>query len=240
VRAPRTAFKLIPGASHSGATQGIMAAAPAATIDAVLRCLRVADRASYTALCDAFDAENAQRDADKVELEPVGPFPPRVHIHDPRSLLIVRLADEAGEPLPDTRFLLAAGTPANPDWMPRGFMLDRQANSRAPAVVSFFLDYSLLAGDSRVADPRNSRQTLRPVTDGRRPYTALIQPTIVTGLVHHLPASTVDDLFAALGPHRTTVLDVVLPRKVHEGVFRLTQDFGPEDFRKPDPGAVIG
>lgn len=238
-QAPRTAFKLIAGASHSGTAQGIMSSAPAATIDAVLRCLQVTDRSGYTALCDAFDAENLQRDAAKVEFEPVGPFAPRVHIHDPRSLLIVRLADESGEPLTDTRFLLAAGTPANPDWMPRGFMLDRQANSRAPAVISFFLDYSLLAGDARVPDPRNSRQTLRPAIDGRRPYAAQVLPTIVSGLVHHLPAATADDLFVALGPHQTTVLDAVLPREVHEGVFRFTQDLGPEDFSQPDPGAVI-
>ena len=240
-RAPRTAFKLIPGASHSGEAQGIMAAAPAATVDAVLRCLRVADRDGYAALCDAFDAENAQRDADKVELEPVGPFPPRVHIHDPRSLLIVRLSDEAGEPMLDTRFLFAAGTPPNPDWMPHGFMQDRQANSRTPNVISFFLNHALLAGDGRVADPTNSRRTLRPVVDGRRPYTARVQPTVLTGLVHHALAGTEpeDDLFAALGPHQATALDVVLPRKVHEGVFRLTQNLAPEDFSHPDPGPAI-
>jgi hypothetical protein len=240
-RAPRTAFKLIPGASHSGTDQGIMTASPPATVDAVLRCLRVADGAGYAALCDAFDAENAQRDANKVELEPAGPFSPRVHIHDPRSLLIVRLADEAGEPLLDTRFLFAAGTPPNPDWMPQGFMQDRQANSRTPNVISFFLNHALLGGDDRVADPGNSRRTLRAATAGHRPYAAQVQPTVITGLVHHALAATdpADDLFALFGPHRTTVLDVVLPRKVHEGVFRLTRNLAPEDFRKPDPGPVI-
>ncbi|WP_266167914.1 phospholipase [Dyella subtropica] len=241
-RAPRSAFKLIPGASHSGDAQGIMAAAPATTVDAVLRCLRVVDSASYAQLCDAFEAENAQRDADKVELEPVGPFSPRVHIHDPRSLLIVRLTDEAGETLQDSRFLLSAGTPPNPDWMPQGFMLDRQANSRTPNVISFFLNHALLAGDHRVADPTNSRKTLRAAISGHRPYTASVQPLDLDGLVHHALASmdTGDDLFTAWGPHQTTVLDVVLPRKVHEGVFRLTQKLAPEDFSNPVPGAVIG
>ena len=239
--APRTAFKLIPGASHSGTDQGIMASAPPATVDALLRCLRVRDAAGYRQLCDAFDAENAQRDADRVELEPVGPFSPRVHIHDPRSLLIVRLTDESGEALRGSRLLLNAGAPPNPDWMPQGFMLDRQANSRQPHVISMFLNHALLAGTPRVADPNSSRRTLRPAVEAHRPYSATLQPADLSGLVHHAVAtmSPADDLFFALGPHQPTVLDVVLPRKVHEGVFRLTRNLGPEDFSHPEPGPTI-
>ena len=154
-QAPRSAFKLIPGAPHSGDTLGIMTGAADHTVDSVLRCLRVADEASYASLCNEFDKENAARDQERVELEPVGPFSPRVHIHDPRSLLIVRLTDEAGEALVNSRFLLQAGTPPNPDWMPQGFMLDRQANSRARHVISMFLNHALLAGTERIADPRD-------------------------------------------------------------------------------------
>ncbi|WP_201314504.1 phospholipase [Dyella sp. EPa41] len=240
-RAPRTAFKLIPGAAHSGTGQGIMAAAPQATMDALLRCLRVKDAGGYQQLCDAFDAENAQRDADRVELEPVGPFSPRVHIHDPRSLMIVRLTDESGEPLRGSRLLLNAGTPPNPDWMPQGFMLDRQANSHQPHVVSMFLNHALLSGSPRIADPANARKTLRAATEVHRPYSVSVQPADLAGFVHHAAAAmaTSDDLFDALGPHQTTVLDVVLPRLVHEGVFRLTQKLAPEDFSHVEPGPVI-
>ena len=240
-RASRTAFKLIPGAAHSGTDQGIMAAAPQATVDALLRCLRVKDIGDYRLLCDAFDTENAQRDADRVELEPVGPFSPRVHIHDPRSLMIVRLTDESGEPLRGSRLLLNAGTPPNPDWMPQGFMLDRQANSHQPHVVSMFLNHALLSGSPRIADPTNTRKTLRAATEVHRPYSASVQPADLAGFVHHAAAAmaTSDDLFDALGPHQTTVLDVVLPRLVHEGVFRLTQKLVPEDFSHVEPGPVI-
>jgi hypothetical protein len=108
--------------------------------------------------------------------------------------------------------------------------------------VSLFLNYSLLAGDARVADLRNVRKTLRAAVQPHRPYGARVQPADLTGLVHHALASSAadDDLFTAIGPHQTTVLDVVLPRKVHEGVFRLTQNLAPEDFRHPLPGNVIG
>lgn len=241
-RGPRCAFKLIAGAAHSGDELGIMASAAPATVQAILRCLQIRGADGYEALCDAFERENAARDADKVELEPAGPFAPRVHIHDPRSLLIVRLADEAGEPLTGAGFLLTAGTQASADLLPDGFMLDRQANSKQRTTVSLFLGHSLLAGDARVADPRNNRKTLRAAVASHRPYGASVQPVDLDGLVHHALARSAagDDLFAMLGPHQATVLDVVLPRKIHEGVFRLTRKLAPQDFSKPFAGPVIG
>lgn len=240
-RGPRCAFKLIAGASHSGDAHGIMAHAAPDTVQTIVRCLSIHDAAGYTALCDAFDAENAARDAAKVELEPVGPFAPRVHIHDPCSMLVIRLTDEAGEPLTGAGFLFTAGTPASADLMPAGFMLDRQANSKQRTTITLFLDYSLLAGDARVADPRNSRKTLRPAVASHRPYGASVRPIDLTGLVHHALALSEagDDLFTMFGPHQTTVLDVVLSRKIHEGVFRLTQTLTPQDFSKPVPGPII-
>lgn len=239
---PRCAFKLIADAAHSGTTYGILASAAATTIDAILRCLQVRSATDYGTLCDAFDSENSLRDADKVELDPAGLFAPRVHIHDPRSLLIVRLSDEAGEPLSGAGLLLTAGPQASPDLMPDDFMIDRQANSKNRTTISLFLNHALLAGDNRVADPRHTRKTLRAAVTSHRPYGASVQPTDLGGLVHHALAksATGDDLFSVLGPHQTTVLDVVLPRKIHEGVFRFTQNLTPEDFSDPVPGAVIG
>ncbi|HEX7815019.1 phospholipase [Dyella sp.] len=240
-RAPRTAFRLISGASHSGAAHGIMAHGATETIDCILRCLAVRDTAGYRLLCQAFDRDNALRDRDRVELETVGPFEPRVHIHDPRSQLIMRLTDETGEVLADSRVLLRAGLPPNPDWMPQGFMLDRQANRRAKHVISLFLNHSLLAGSERIADPRQGRRTLRAAMASHSPYSLCVQPAILNGLVHHTIASSHqdDDLLDVLGPHETTVLDIVMPRKVREGVFRLTRDLSPQDFSHPEPGKDI-
>lgn len=240
-RAPRTAFKLIAGAAHSGRALGIMAHAAPATVEAILRCLQVNSATTYAALCDAFDSENAQRDGDKVELESAGPFVPRVHIHDPRSLLIVRLTDESGRALNGGGFLFTAGDSASPDLMPEGFMLDRQAHPDRPSVLSLFLNYALLAGAARVSDPRNTRKTLRAATVAHQPYGARIQPADLNGLVHHALAQSAahDDLLEILGPHQTTVLDVVLPRKMHEGMFRLTRRLTPEDFSQPAAGPVI-
>nr|WP_063571329.1 hypothetical protein [Luteibacter rhizovicinus] len=241
-RAPRTAFKLLAGLSHSGSTQGIMGSEPPSplTIDAVLRCLAVDSAAAYTALCQAFASENAQRDANRVEFEPAL-FSPRVHIHDPRSLMIFRLVDDRGEPLVTAQFQLTAGPDASTDHLPQGFMLDRQANSRSPATVAMFLNRAVLAGEAAILDPRDPHKALRDPLQPHRPYGVRIEPIDVTGLIRHVVANTAhaDDLLDALGPHETTIVDVVLSRRVAEGVFRLTQNLVAEDFHKPIPGADL-
>ncbi|MGB3748153.1 MAG: phospholipase [Rhodanobacter sp.] len=241
-RGPRFAFKIVAGAAHSGSSQGILRSAAPATVADILRCLQVRSSDDYAALADTFDAENARRDAHRVELEPADPFPARVHIHDPRSQLIVRISDDSGEALAGAGFLLTAGPQASPDRMPPGFMLDRQVNASHGATATLYLDHSLLAGADRVSHPANPRKTLRPATVSHRPYGASVTPLDLAGLVHHALArsATGDDLFTILGPHQTTVLDVVLSRKIHAGVFRLTCNLAPEDFRKPVPGPVIG
>jgi hypothetical protein len=239
-RAPRSAFKLIAGAAHSG-DRGIMAAAAESTVAAILRCLAVEDMTAYAALCDAFAAENRQRDADKVEREPVGPFPARVHIHDPRSMLIVRMRDDRGEALAATQYVVTAGAAASADHLPRGFMLDRQGNTQTVGVVTLFLNYAVLAGDAPVADPDEAGQVLRAAIEARRPYGAKLVPADLEGLVHHSMGATEpgSDLLDLLSPHETTVIDVVLTRKVHEGVFRFVTRLAPEDFRTPVPGQEI-
>lgn len=241
-RAPRTAFKMLAGLSHSGNKQGIMGAEPPSplAVDAIMRCLAVDSVAAYTALCNAFSSENAQRDTNRVELEPAL-FSPRVHIHDPRSLMIFRLVDDRGEALVNAQFQLTAGPEASPDHLPQGFMLDRQANSRSPATVSMFLNRAVLAGEIAIVDPRDPHKILRDALQAHRPYGVHIEPVDLTGLIHHVVASTAhtDDFLDALGPHETTIVDVVLSRRVAEGVFRLTQNLVAEDFRKPLPGTDI-
>jgi hypothetical protein len=238
-QAPRTAFKLLAGLSHSGGAHGIMASEPPSpvTVDAIMRCLAVDSAAAYAALCDAFTAENAQRDRDKVEVE-TKLLTTRTHIHDPHSLLIFRLLDDRGEPLPLARFLLTAGPTASPNDLPPGFCTDRQANSRTPATVTLFLNHALLAGDGPVVDPRDPRKVLREAQPSHAPYGVRIDPVDVTGLIRHAVASTQprDELLAMLGAHETTILDVVLSRRVAEGVFRFTTELTPTTFRTPVAG----
>ena len=241
MRGPNFAFKIIAGAAHYGEAHGILNSATPATVAEILRCLQVHSSSDYRSLTQAFDGENSQRDGNRVELEPADPYPARVHIHDPRSQLIVRITDDSGEALAGAGFLLTAGPQASPDLMPPGFMLDRQTNPHWRNTTTLFLNHALLAGAARVAHPANLQQTLRPTTTSHRPYGASVQPTDLTGLVHHALSLSEpgDDLFSILDAHQTTVLDVVLSRKIHQGVFRLTQTLTPQDFSEPVPGPII-
>jgi hypothetical protein len=233
-RAPRTAFRLVPGAAHSG-EHGIMAAT-ATMVDLIAQCLAVRTKNDYLALTDAFDEANHLRDAQRIEREPAGLFDGRIHMHDPRSMVTVRLRDDRGEPLHEGEFLWTAHGSA--DLLPRGFMLDRQANPYDDTVITMFLNYAVLAGDNAVFDEGH---LVRQATPGRRPYGVAIRPANASPLVAH-SAGTTDthaDVLPWLGPHRTTVIDVVLKRKVHEGVFRLHHGVSQDDFSDPVIGPVI-
>ncbi len=73
-RAPRTAFALIAGRSHSGEDKGIIRSVTNdgrrhPTVDAVLKCLLVTNRDEYLDVCNTFDAQNLRvREAERVEI----------------------------------------------------------------------------------------------------------------------------------------------------------------------------
>ena len=121
-RGPATAFKIVPGVSHSGERMGIMAsvgadARPHPTVDAILRCLGVRDARGYASLSRAFEEENAshQAPARRVEVEKVPVLPDRVYLHDRSSLVIFRVRDSEGHALADFDLLLQALVVVNAD-----------------------------------------------------------------------------------------------------------------------------
>ena len=50
---------------------------------------------------------------------------------------------------------------------------------------------------------------------------------------------TFEELSGYLKPNQTLMIDIVLERHVTEGVFRLTQDLAPVDFRKQAKGGEL-
>lgn len=242
-----TPFKIVPGVSHSGTTMGIMASVrdddrPHPTVDAILRCLAVADAAGYDALRKAFDAENAQHQqlARRVEVENVPVLPDRVYIHDPHAMAIFRMLDATGARVPDMDLLLTAGPAADPNQLPQGFLTDRQGNRRAPGNLCFFLNHAVLAGcpELRDADDRLVRAELKP----RPPYSLRLSPRAGEKLVGHWGAvldPAFGDLLDALPPNRTTIIDLVLTRVVRDGVFRFTRNLSARSFRDDEPGGAF-
>lgn len=237
-----TAFKIVPGASHSGSDMGIMASvrddgAPHATVDAIVRCLAVADGAGYEALRLAFDAENARHQdvARRVEVEKIPVLPDRVYIHDPHAMVVFRLLDDSGTRVPDMNLLLTAGPTADPNQLPEGFLTDRQGNRRAPGHLCFFLNHAALAGCPEIVDGQGRRQ--RPARVPRPPYGLRLLPRQEGKWVEHWAAELADgSLLDLIAPNQTTVIDLQLTRVVREGVFRFTRQLAPRSFRKDEPG----
>lgn len=247
VRSARTAFRILPGLSHSGTDMGILASvrdddAPHPTVDAVLRCLAVADDAGYQRACDEFESANAlhQAPARRVELEKIPVLPDRRYIHDPHAMVVFRLLDDAGARVGDVDLLLTAGPKGDPNQLPEGFLTDRQGNRRAAGHVSFYLNHAALAGCEPILDERG--KLLRPERIARPPYGLKLQPRGPERLVEHWPTrlgAGLDDLLAVIEPNQTTIIDIVLHRVVREGVFRFTRNLAPRSFRDDPPGGAI-
>ncbi|MFC4727954.1 esterase/lipase family protein [Coralloluteibacterium thermophilus] len=240
-RARPTAFRILPGVAHTGPRMGIMTARdPRPTLEPLLRCLAVRDPRGYRALTAAFAHENAvhQDVANRVEVQRVPLLPDRVFIHDPHAMLVVRIFDQSGARPGDADVLLT-GPGGDPDRLPRGFLTDRQGNSRHPGVVTFHLNLASLAGSPAVvaADGR----VLRPALPGGGPYGLLVRPRggarRVVGHVQGRLDATELDLLDVLHPNETTILDIVMHRTVRRGAFRLGPADGPTvDFRREPMG----
>jgi hypothetical protein len=246
-RSQATAFKILPGLSHSGREMGIMASVvdntqPHPTVDAVLRCLGVADEAGYGRLREQFAAENAQHQAlsRRVEIEKIPVLPDRVYLHDPHAMVIFRLLDSSGARVPDMNLLLTAGPQADPNQLPQGFLTDRQGNRRAPGHLCFFLNHAVLAGCAEVRDADGKLR--RPALLPRPPYGLRLQPRQENQWVQHWAAdldTARTTLLDLVDPNQTTVIDLRLTRVVREGVLRFTRQIAPRSFRDDEPGGAL-
>lgn len=244
-RAAPTAFKILPGLAHSGTRIGIMGSVAARgdhpTVDAVMRCLRVRDARSYAALTRAFDAENArhQAEANRLEVERVPVLPDRHHIHDPCAQLMLRIRDDHGAVVDDIDVLLTRPGTRGADRMPRGFLVDRQANRCGSGVLTFYLNHAVLAGAGPVVDTGGT--LIRPALAPFGPYGLTLSPRHPDDAVTYCPATLSPDsgnLLPYLRPNETTLVDIVLTRVVREGVFRLRRSLKPRAFKADRPGGV--
>jgi hypothetical protein len=246
-RAPKTAFKIVPGVSHSGSAMGIMRsvrnnAHPHPTVDAILRCLGVVSPVAYADLCAQFDRENQiQQDVEhRLEIEKVPVLPDRQHIHDPHAMLIFRMFDTLGTCANDLNLLLTAGSRNDPNQLPSGFLRDRQGNRRS-GFLSFYLNYSVLAGCDPIPGKTTGR-IARPALIPNPPYGLRVIPREENRLVEYWACELDNrayDLLSLIRPNETTIIDIQLNRIVRERVMRFTTQMTPRDFREGDAGPPI-
>jgi alpha-beta hydrolase superfamily lysophospholipase len=247
LRAPRSVFRLVSGTTHSGKDMGIMRSVDAhpngagkEVTDAILRCFAVGSAVEYAALCDAFAAETAKiQAAEQVEVQKIPVLPDRVYVHDRTSLVIFRVRDTEGYPLQDFDLELT-GASDDPDLLPEGFFKDRQRNQRAKNVLTYFFNYDLMTGCEAVPDPRQPGEWVRKERRGADRLGLRVTPRPASGFVRYCAGAAQADpktLKAVIRPNETTLVDVVLRRLVHRGVFEMDRGDAPRaDFRKVKPG----
>lgn len=247
--APRTAMRVVAGKSHSGEKMGIMRsvspdtgrAADAETVGAILDCLGVSTAAEYRELCDGFDRETERVQAsERTEVESRLLLGDRVFVHDRCAMAIFRVRDELGHPVEDFDLLLTAGPESDPNHLPSGFAIDRQANRISRGTITYYFNADVMHGcDAVVHDGR----VVRPESPGAGSLGLRIRPRPTDGFVHYAPceiAASSRLLKNVVRPNETTLVDITLRRIVRGGVFELDRGFTRRDFRKTEPGGVIG
>jgi hypothetical protein len=200
------------------------------TVAAVLRCLRVSSAASYRACAKALDELTAETQEAEQSRAEKGTFLFKRTFKTSRYFMLVfRVSDDRGNRLTDYEIVFTAGPGYDANHLPPDFFVDRQRNSKSPGKLTYFLDYDVMApwfGRAQLQDKFGFKISARPA-DGYAYYTVG---------EHKGTFSALNKFFA---PNQTVMVDVVLQRRVMEGVFSLTQDLAPEDFKDQPKGGVI-
>jgi hypothetical protein len=241
----KTAFAIAKGRSHSGDDMGILKSIKKGkdlhpTVKLILDCIRVNNGADYAALCSNFEALSRQvMKEEQVEVEDLFLLKDRYFIHDPYAMLIFRIRDEYGNPIGNYDLVFTGGEEDSENHLPENFLADKQRNSRAPGFITFYFNTSVMLGSEPV---KLNNKIIRKKLAGAKSFGFKIIPYTDKGFVHFLPAvlkGTPELLSKLLLPNQTTLVDIEMKRIVHEGVFQLTLDRGPEEFKDVEPGGMI-
>ena len=235
---------IIKGRAHSGDDMGIMRSVrndkqPHPTLDALLKCIDVKTKRDYRRLAEEFAGQNEiiAREQQVEVLDFAGGFN-RPVIHDPCAMVIFRVRNDQGNPVPDFELILT-GENDNPDGLPPGFLIDRQKNHYDAGTLSFYFNYACMAGAPAVTHAGN---IIRPALPGCRQLGLRVIAYPKDGFVHYVPGflkASAANLKKFIKPNQTTLVDIVLSRFVREGVFRLSRKLQSDDFTKDPPGEPI-
>ena len=243
-RTTNTAFAIVKGKSHSGDKMGILRSIRNddqnhATVELILKCLLVKTKSDYDNLCHEFAAHNERVVQEElVETDEKLLLPDKHFIHDKRSMLIVKVTDEEGKDIGDFDVIFT-GENNNPNYLPGGFLADKQRNSITKGTVTFFINQTIMSGCEEI---NYKGKKLRDSKPGVKELGLIIDPHHHTGFAHYekafVKASAVQ-LNLILHPDQTTMIEIVMKRVIHEGTHMLTQNRNPEEFSKVKPGTAI-
>jgi hypothetical protein len=235
-RTAKTALGVLPGRSHSGTTMGILASVTAdddgthPTVQWVLRCLEVGSATAYNRLVKELAdlTTKTQTDERRQAVKQLFVFR-RTFVTNRYCMLVIRIVDDRGSNLSDYDVLFTAGPDYDPNHLPPGFFVDRQRNQRNPGKLTYYIDYDVMNdwfSKPELQGKFGVRITARPA-EGFAYYTVAEHKGTFTALKRYFE------------PNQTLMIEVELRRHVVEGVFRLTQDLNPEDFKNQPKGADL-
>jgi len=235
-RSETTALGVLPGCAHSGTASGILGSVRPdddgshPTVKWVLRCLEVESAAAYNRLVKDLEKLTARTQEDEREERVKAPFLfRRTFVTHRYCMLVIEITDDRGNYLTDYVVLFTAGPTYDPNHLPPGFFADRQRNLMNPGKLTYFIDYDVM-----------DQWLGRPELDGRFGVRIAARPS--AGFAYYTLAEH-RGTFAALkryfAPNQTLMVEVQLQRHVVEGVFRLTQDLIPGEFRTQSKGGDI-
>jgi len=235
-RSERTALGVLPGRSHSGADIGIIGSVKPdddgshPTVKWVLKCLEVGSAAAYNRLVKDLEdlTTRTQKDEHEEKVKEVFIFE-RTFVTNRYCMLVIRISDDRGNDLYDYDVLFTAGPQYDPNHLPPGFFVDRQRNLLNPGKLTYFIDYDVMndwLNKPELSGKFGVRIRARP-SEGYAYYTVAEHRGTFRALKRYFE------------PNRTLMVEVDLRRHVVEGVFQLTQNLTPEDFRTQPKGIDV-
>ncbi len=239
-----TAFTLVKGKAHSGDKMGIMRSVKANnethdSLSAILKCIKVNNTNEYKTVCEEFNHQVVSvQQEELVEADLNMLLPDKYFINDPKSMVIVKVIDEDGRDIGECDIIFM-GPDNDPNKLPHGFMADRQRNSLSRGTVTFFFNYTAMAGGPEV---KYGEKTLRAKKEGVKQLGLLIDPHNNSGFAHYVKAkinASEEQLKTILRANQTTLIEIVMKRVVHDGTFRITQNREKEEFKNTDTGKII-
>jgi len=185
---------VIPGASHSGKSKGIMRSVvtPKSNkkpqVGEILKCLAVNNEADYSDRGKAL--EELTKHAQK-----------KTHRY---LMLVFIIKDDQGDPVTDYDLFLLGGDSRSPDKLSKGFFVDRQQNVAHHNHLVYYVDYDVITKKQLTG----FRIIARP-SDGFAFYHAV---------QYHSDSIDINSL---LKPNETFYVEITLHRCVDENVFKF-------------------
>jgi len=217
-RAPRAAFGVVPGASHSGDDIGIIRSVTPRNyqskpvVPLILDCLKVVDAAGYRDRMDALDQHTRNTQAGGRRF----------------VMFAFHVSDNLGRRIDDYDMILL-GDGYSAEQLPSGFFIDRQKNDQSKGLV-YYMDYDKLATLSALGLRIVARPTIGWPGGETKTFSGYYPCEF------RMSGAEFRD---AVKPNETFFIDVILKRHVAEETFRLDPLGANPDFKDVRPGRVI-